>query len=203
MIGRRSASAWAARDAGLQSSEQVHVAHTLDHLAALERDRQVDVCAAPHEALRHHADDRAVDVVQAQLPPEDVGITAELPLPEAIAEHGHRFGPGLRVFCRRRSPEQRRHPHHVEGVESAVIAAKALRIAVAGPQHVADRRGDHPLENRAAPGDFEELVGRVAGPPAALPRHSTRARSSGCRRPCMGTGRAPRRRARCRWRSPP
>ena len=157
-------------DAGLQAPEQVHAAHAFDGLAPLERDRQVDVGAAPHEALRHHADDRAVDVVQAQLAAQDVGITAELPLPEAITQHGHRLRPRPGVRCGWRPPEDRRHPHHVEGVEGAVIAAKTLRIAIPGPQHVADRRGDHPFEDRAALGEFEELVGRVAGPPAALRR---------------------------------
>ena len=31
------------------------------------------------------------------------------------------------------------HPHDIEGVERAVVAAKPLRIALAGPQHIADR----------------------------------------------------------------
>ena len=130
MIGRRSASACASRDAGLQPPEQVHAAHAFDDLAPLERDRQVDVGAAPHEALRHHADDGAVDVVQAQLPAEHVRIAAELPLPEAIAEHDHRLRAGPGVGGGRRPPEERRHAHHVEGVERAVVAAQPLRIAI-------------------------------------------------------------------------
>ena len=45
-------------DAGLQPPEQMHVPDALDDPPALERDWQVDVGAAPHESLRHDADDR-------------------------------------------------------------------------------------------------------------------------------------------------
>jgi hypothetical protein len=92
----------------------------------------------------------------------------ELPLPEAISENHDRLGAGSGVFRSRRPSEDWRHTHDVEGVEGAVIAAQTLGIAVPGPQHVADRRGDHAFENRAALGNLEELVGRVAGPSEAL-----------------------------------
>ena len=94
MIGRRSASACASGDARLQPSEQVHVAHAFDDPAALERDRHVDVRAAPHEPLRHDADHGAHRVVQPQLAAEHVRVAAELPLPEAVAEHHHRLRAG-------------------------------------------------------------------------------------------------------------
>ena len=53
-----------------------------------------------------------------------------------------------------------------------MVAAETLRIAVAGPEHVADRGGDHALEDRVALGDLEELVDGVAGP--AAPRRRAR-----------------------------
>ena len=71
------------------------------------------------------------------------------------------------VDRRRRTPEERRNAHHVERVERTVIAAEPLRIAVAGPQHVADRGGNHPSEDRAAFSDVEELIDRISGPAAA------------------------------------
>ena len=55
-------------------------------------DRQIDVGAAPHEALRHHADDRADCVVEPELAAEDARIAAELPLPEPVAQHDDRLG---------------------------------------------------------------------------------------------------------------
>src|SRR5215218_3115547 len=110
-------------DVRLQPAEKMHVAYALDDLAAFERNRQIDVSATPHEALRHDADDRAADVVEPQLAAEDVWIPAELPLPEAIAQHGDRRRAGPGVGCRRSPSDQRRDTHHVERVEGAVIAA--------------------------------------------------------------------------------
>ena len=74
--------------------------------------------------------------VEFQFAADHAGVAAELLLPELIAEDGHR----LRAFHRIRrhggAADQRRHAHHVEGIHGAVIAAQALRIAVAGPDDV-------------------------------------------------------------------
>ena len=156
--------------ARLQPSEQVDVAHAFDDPAALERDRHVDVRAAPHEALRHDADHGAHGVVQPKLAAEHVRVAAELALPESIAQHHDRLRAGARIVGRRRPPDERRHAHHVERVERAVVAAQPLRIAVAGPQHVADGRGDDPLEDGVSLGDLDELIDRIAGPESALRR---------------------------------
>ena len=151
-------------DAGLQTSEQVHVPHALDDLAPLQRDRQIDVRAPPHESLRHHADHRAGRVVEPELAAEDAGIPVELPLPESIAEDDDRLGAGSRVVGGRGAPDERRHAHDVEGVERAVVPPQPLRLAVPDPQHVADRRRDHALEDSVPLRDLQELIHRIPGP---------------------------------------
>ena len=157
-------------DAGLAPAEQVDVPHALDDLAALQRDRQVDVGAAPHEPLRHHADHRADVAVQPQLAAEHVRIAVELALPEPVAEDHHRLGARRRVGGVRRAAEERRHAHDVERVEGPVVAAQPLRVAVAEPQHVADRGGDDPFEDPAALRDLEELIHRIPGARAGAVR---------------------------------
>ena len=76
------------------------VAHAFDDPSALERDRHVDVRAAPHESLRHDADHRADGVVEPQLAAEHIRIAAELTLPEAVAEHDDRLGASARIVGR-------------------------------------------------------------------------------------------------------
>ena len=148
MIGRRSASACASVTPGFSRPSRWTLRTPSTISPALEGDRQVDVGAAPHEALRHDADHRA-----HRCRSDAAG---------GRARSGRRRTAAARTDSRARRPAprparrprrvgvrpmQRRHAHDVEGVERAVIAAQPLRIAVAGPQHVADRRGDHAVED--------------------------------------------------------
>src|SRR6187551_3444586 len=135
----------------------MHGADVLDNRAALKRNGQVDVGAAPHEALRHHADYGAHRVVQPQPAPEHIGIAAELALPEAVAEHDHRFGAGAPVVAAHRPADECRDPHYLEGIERAVISAQAPWLSITGPDHVADRGGNDAFEDAVAPGDLHEL----------------------------------------------
>src|SRR6185437_6755068 len=98
---------------------------------ALERDRNVDIRAAPHEALRHDADHRAHDVVEAHLVAEDVRIPAELPLPETVSKDYDRRRARTRIVRVGRAADERRHAHDVERVERAMVAAQPLRISLA------------------------------------------------------------------------
>ena len=49
-----------------------------------------------------------------------------------------------------------------------MVAAKALRIPLARPEDVADRRGNDPLEDRVSLGDLDELIDGIAEARAAL-----------------------------------
>ena len=51
-----------------------------------------------------------------------------------------------------------------------MVPAQPLRLALPGPEHVADGRGDHAVEDRVALGDLEEVVGRVVEPVPPLVR---------------------------------
>ncbi len=135
----------------------------------LQHDRQIDVRAAPHEPLRHDADDAPDATVQPQLRADDLRVAAELTLPEAIPEHDDRFGIRRDVGRREVASDERRHAHHLERVRRAVVAANALGLGTVRPQHVADGGCDRALEDRVALGDLEELVGRCSpcGRPAA------------------------------------
>ena len=90
MIGRRSADAWASDTPGFKRPSRWTELHVFREVTSLERHRQVDVRASPHEPLRHHADHRPDDIVQAKLAPEHSRVAAELPLPEAIAQDDDR-----------------------------------------------------------------------------------------------------------------
>ena len=172
MIGFRSASACASGHAPLQPPEQVHVPDPFDEGPAREGDRQVDIGASPHEPLRHHPDDGADLVVEAELPADHGGVAAELPLPEPVAEDGDRRRIRPAVVGEVGPSEERRHAHDEERVRRAVVAAQALRVALAGPQDVGDRGRDRPFEDRVPFGDLEELVGAVAeaaSAPARVP----------------------------------
>jgi hypothetical protein len=163
--------------ARFQPREQVYVRDPLDDSPSLESDRQVDVGAAPHEPLRHHADDGTHGVVQPHAAPYHRWIAAELALPELIAEHRDRFGARLSVARRRCSAQERGNPHDVERVERAMVATKALRVPVAGPDDVADRRGDDTVEDAASLGDLDELIDGVREAPPTLrrvPHHDAR-----------------------------
>src|SRR3954452_4831519 len=104
----------------------MHRAHALNDVSALEVRRDVDVSATPHEAFGHDSNHRPGRVVQAELTPEDSGDITELPLPEPVPQHHHRFGAWMRVRRCWRTADERRNAHDVEGVERAVVPAKPL-----------------------------------------------------------------------------
>ena len=158
------------RDASLQPAQQVNVADAFDHPSALENDRQVNVRAAPHESLGHDSYHGADLVIEAELPADDARVTAELALPKTVTEDGDRRGNGFAVAGLDGPPQQGRHAHDLKRVRRAVIAPQPLRIPVAGPQHVCDRRGDHSLENGSAFDKLEELVAGIVDPVPALAR---------------------------------
>jgi len=155
-------------DVRLQATEQVHAADALVGGVAAEGDRDVDVGAAPHEALRHHADDGALRPVEPQRAPDDVGVAGEARVPEPIAEDDDGGGRTLDITRGERATDERRHAHHLEGIGRPVVAAQAVRLGAVHPQHVADRRGDDALEDGVPFGDLEELIDRVTGPAEGL-----------------------------------
>ena len=156
--------------ARLETAQKVNAALAFHGLSPVKDVGQVHVCAAPHEARRHHADHRADLVVEPEFTAQDPAVAAELPLPELVAEHHHGLGALLRVGLAGAAPDLWRHPHHIEGVHGAVIAAQPLGLTRARPGHVAPGGGDHPAEHRIALRDFEELVDLVVtAVSAALP----------------------------------
>ncbi len=150
-------------DPGLEPPEHVHVPDAFDGASSFERHRQVNVRAAPHESLRHDADDRPHLVVESKLPSDNAGIAAELPLPELVAQHCHRRRISPAIVRDVVAAVQCRNAHHEKRVRAAVVAAQALRIAFPGPQHVGDGRRDHALEDRAAVGELQVFIGVVVG----------------------------------------
>ena len=157
-------------DARFQPPQQMDGSHALDPASPLEDDGDINVGAAPHESLGHDADHRAAGVVQLQLATQHVRVAGKLALPEPIAEDDHRRCARPGVFGGRRPAEQRRHAHHVERIEGAVVAAQPLRVALADPEHVADRRRDDTgcsAEDRVPLGELDELIDRVSRPIAA------------------------------------
>src|SRR5262249_48121227 len=108
-------------DARFQSSEQMRAANALDRAPALESDRKIDSAASPHKPLRHDPDHRADLIVQTEPPSNDVRIAYELSLPESVTEHDHRIRLRSGVIRQCRPSNERRHAHHLKGVERAVI----------------------------------------------------------------------------------
>jgi hypothetical protein len=155
-------------DARLEPAQQMYTTDALDDCASREHDRQIDVRPPPHEPLRHHADYGADLPVQCQLPPDDARIAAELALPEAITEHHDRRRVRPAILRRVRSAHERRYAHDLERVWGSIVPAQPLRVAISGPEDVADRGRDHAVENRAPLRNLEELIGRIAGSEAAL-----------------------------------
>jgi hypothetical protein len=51
-----------------------------------------------------------------------------------------------------------------------VVASQPLRLGAAVPQHVADGRGDDPIENRASFCDLEKLIDRIERAASTLGR---------------------------------
>ena len=141
-------------------------------LAAVKHARQVNVRAAPHEALRHDADDGAHFAVEAQLAADDAGVAAKGTLPEFVAENGDGLGAGGGIGRGRSAADERGDAHHLEGVHGAVIAAEALGFAGAGPGDVAPGGSDDAGKHRVAFGDFEKIVdGVVTAVAAAASAH--------------------------------
>ena len=62
-----------------------------------ETGRQINIADAGDviecEAARHHPDDGVGGVIDFQRSPDDVGIAAEVALPEAVVENNHRVAP--------------------------------------------------------------------------------------------------------------
>ncbi len=127
----------------------------------MEDVRQIHVGAAPHEARLHHADDGAHFTIQHELSSQHSGIAAKLPLPEFVTENGYRLCAGDGVGGQGRAAKQGRNTHHSECVHGAVIAAQALRVSAAGPDHVGPCGRDDALEYRIALRNFEKLVNGV------------------------------------------
>ena len=150
--------------AGREARHQVDFMYAFDILPAMKDVWQVDIGATPHEALRHDADHSAHFAVEQQLAPEDGRVAAEFALPEFIPQQsdGRRVSGGVRGNGG--AANQRRYAHPVEGVHSAMIAARAARFARAGPGDVGPGGCHHVAEDRAAPGNFQELVDRVVAP---------------------------------------
>src|SRR5207253_11424519 len=90
------------------------------------------------ETLRHHADDRVRHIIGVghDLPPEDVGVTPEAPLPGAIAQHHHRCRTPHVVGWAQRPAEHGLHAEHVEELARHQGAVQAV-----DPVAVANRRG--------------------------------------------------------------
>ncbi len=163
-IGRRSASACASVTPGFSRPSRCTLLTPSTTRAALEHDRHVDVRAAPHEALRHHADDRPDRVVEPQLPADDRRVAAELPLPEAIAEHDDRLGARRAVV----GPDDVRPTSGGTPITSNVFGVPWLprsRCGSPSPVHITSLivEAIDAVEDRVPLGDLEELVGRVAG----------------------------------------
>jgi hypothetical protein len=122
------------RDAGLEPADgEQQVAPGLGFLVERQRRQQVEAGAGREHRIeiergRQHAGDEHRLVVDRHLAADDVGLAAELLLPEAVAEDRRRRLPGRDFFLRQEvAAELRTHAEHVEEVLRDLHAAHALR----------------------------------------------------------------------------
>jgi hypothetical protein len=87
----------------------------------------------PLEPPRRHPHDAVCASVQLQAAADYPGIAAELPHPQAIADHGHRIGVGDRILFRGESTAGRhRDAERLKVVAGHHLAYQALRFAMPG-----------------------------------------------------------------------
>src|SRR5262249_26682838 len=122
----------------LQAAEHMDAGYAFDNFVALEDDRKINVCSAPHEWTRHDSDHSANRAVQVQLGAERPGIASELPLPEAVAEHARGRRVRTKIVGRERSSQKGRDAHGGKRIARNVIAAQPLRLTLARPENIAD-----------------------------------------------------------------
>ena len=133
-------------------------------------DRHVDVAAleVPHdevEARRQDADDGEVLAVEEEAAADDVGIAAELALPEAGADQDHRRRARPVLVGGEVAPEHRLDAEHAEEVRRDELALEALRLADAGQAEALHARHRHRGEAAVLPLPVAEVEERDRAAP--------------------------------------
>ena len=138
-------------DAGLHPRDDVHDSHRANARNRLIRDRRIrdvhlDRGRRKAEAGRHHADDLVRLAAERDAPPDDGCRSAELALPEIVAEHDQLVVRAAHhLFVARNAADFRRDAERVPEPRRDERGGDALRLADAGEVGAA-----HPLDVEVA-----------------------------------------------------
>src|SRR5262245_5864907 len=84
------------------------------------------------EMRGHHADDRIRTIVERQALPDDAGIAAEAPLPQAVTEHDYCLSLGAVFLLREDAPQRGGDTEQREQAGRNAHALDPLRLATSG-----------------------------------------------------------------------
>src|SRR6266700_1556575 len=111
--------------------------------------RKVDIRDVSHviecEGARHHANDAVGSMIKLQRLPENVGIAAEVSLPEAVVENNHGEAAVLCIGWLDVAPEKRAHTKKSPGVLCEIGGRNVFGQRATGDLHVCGVEAEHRL----------------------------------------------------------
>ena len=109
--------------------------------------RQVDIAHPSHviesEAAWHDTNDGVGGVIDFQCSLDNVGIAAEVALPELVVENNHGAAAVLRIGWLEVAAEKRAHTKESSGILCEVVAPYIFRQCAAGDLHVRGVEAEH------------------------------------------------------------
>ena len=149
---------------GLQAGGRDHVTTAglsiIPALVQTKRNPKLRAVAEELEASRHHADD-GVDVsAQVDGTTHDIGIAAEPPLPQPLAQENHWRPIGQILLRRECAPEHRVDAEHRKQVGGDCLAAELLRLTRPDQIQASIPKSRHSFKDGVLNLPVQEISGR-------------------------------------------